>query len=59
MVADAVTLDNCFVGWSRRATIDWPELGARLVMRAEPPLDCLVSTRRRAVPFSAFEPVAT
>ena len=23
MVADAVTLDNCFVGWSRRAVVEW------------------------------------
>lgn len=56
--ADAVTLDNCFVGWSRRATIDWPELGARLVMRAEPPLDDLVvfTPARRA--FCCVEPVS-
>jgi aldose 1-epimerase len=50
--------DNCFVGWSRRVTIDWPELGARLVMRAEPPLDYLVvfTPARRA--FFCVEPVS-
>ena len=50
--------DNCFVDWSRRAAIDWPELDARLVMRAEPPLDYLVvftPARRR---FFCVEPVS-
>ena len=50
--------DNCFVGWSRRATIDWPELGARLVMRAEPPLDCLVIYTPAGRPFFCVEPVS-
>lgn len=58
MVVDAVTLDNCFVGWSRRATIDWPEVGARLVMRAEPPLDCLVIYTPVGRPFFCVEPVS-
>src|SRR6185295_4960558 len=58
MVADAVALDNCFVGWSRRATIDWPELGARLVIRAEPPLDCLVVYTPAGRPFFCLEPVS-
>jgi len=50
--------DNCFVGWSRRATIDWPELGARLVMRAEPPLDYLVVFTPARRPFFCVEPVS-
>ncbi|HEY7433516.1 MAG TPA: aldose 1-epimerase [Methylomirabilota bacterium] len=55
---DAVALDNCFVGWSRRATIEWPELGARLVMRAAPPLDCLVVYTPPGRPFFCAEPVS-
>ena len=51
-------LDNCFVGWSRRAAIDWPELGARLVMRAEPPLDYLVVFTPARRPFFCVEPVS-
>lgn len=50
--------DNCFVGWSRRAVIDWPELGARLIMRAEPPLDYLVVFTPARRPFFCVEPVS-
>jgi aldose 1-epimerase len=50
--------DNCFVGWGRRATIEWPELGARLVMRAEPPLDYLVVFTPARRPFFCVEPVS-
>jgi len=50
--------DNCFVGWSRRVTIDWPELGARLLMRAEPPLDYLVVFTPARRPFFCIEPVS-
>jgi len=50
--------DNCFVGWSRRATIDWPERGARLVLRAEPPLDYLVVFTPARRPFFCVEPVS-
>ena len=50
--------DNCFVGWSRRVTIDWPELGARLVMHAEPPLDYLVVFTPARRPFFCVEPVS-
>ena len=51
-------MDNCFVGWSRRAVIDWPELGARLVMRAEPSLDYLVVFTPPRRPFFRVEPVS-
>jgi aldose 1-epimerase len=51
-------LDNCFVGWSRQAVIHWPELGARLVMRAEPPLDYLVVYTPARRPFFCVEPVS-
>jgi len=58
VTADAVALDNCFVGWSRHAAIDWPELDARLVLRAEPPLDCLVVYTPARRPFFCVEPVS-
>ena len=51
-------MDNCFVGWRRRAAIDWPELGARLVMRAEPPLDYLVVFTPARRSFFCVEPVS-
>jgi len=56
--ADAVALDNCCVGWSGRATIDWPEDGTRLAMTAEPPLDCLVVFTPTGRPFFCVEPVS-
>src|SRR4029453_11321398 len=31
-LVDAVALDNCFVGWRRRAVIEWPEADTRVVM---------------------------
>ena len=51
-------LDNCFVGWSRRAVIEWPERGARLVMTAESPLDYLVVFTPRGRRFFCAEPVS-
>src|SRR5499426_341057 len=35
VVIDTIALDNGFVGWNRRAAIEWP--GMRLVMTAEAP----------------------
>jgi len=58
VIAEAVTLDNCFVGWSRIATVEWPELGARLIMRADPPLDCLVVYTPARRSFFCVEPVS-
>src|SRR5262245_44059964 len=55
---DSVSLDNGFTGWSRRATIDWPEWGARLVMVAEPPLDFLTVFIPPSLPFFCVEPVS-
>lgn len=46
------------MGWSRRAVIDWPELGARLIMRAEPPLDHLVVFTPARRPFFCVGPVS-
>jgi len=55
---DAVGLDNCFVGWSRRAAIEWPEPGMRLVLAAEAPLDFLVVYTPPGRPFFCVEPVS-
>ena len=57
-IVDALVLDNCFVGWSGRASIEWPESSARLVMTAEPPLDCLVVYTPAGRPFFCAEPVS-
>jgi aldose 1-epimerase len=55
---DSVSLDNGFTGWSRRAVIDWPELDARLVVTAEPPLDFLTVFIPPSLPFFCVEPVS-
>ena len=55
---DAIALDNCFVGWRRRAVIGWPESGTRLVMTAEEPLDFLVVYTPPGRPFFCVEPVS-
>jgi aldose 1-epimerase len=58
VAADELALDNCFTGWSRRAAIEWPEIGTRLVMTAESPLDFLVLYTPRGRPFFCAEPVS-
>jgi aldose 1-epimerase len=58
VAVDAVPLDNCFVGWSRRAVIEWPERGASLTMTAGPPLDYLVIFTPPGRPFFCAEPVS-
>jgi len=58
VLADRVALDNCFVGWNRRAVIEWPEPGVRLVMAAEAPLDFLVVYTPPGRPFFCAEPVS-
>lgn len=55
---DAVGLDNCFTGWGRRAVIEWPEWHARLVMTADPPLDCLMVYTPPGRDFFCVEPVS-
>ena len=55
---DTTRLDNCFVGWSRRAIVEWPERGARLVMAAEPPLHYLVVFTPRGRRYFCAEPVS-
>jgi aldose 1-epimerase len=58
VVADAVALDNCFVGWRHRAVIEWPEADTRLVMTAGTPLDFLVVFTPPGRPFFCAEPVS-
>jgi aldose 1-epimerase len=55
---DAVVLDNCFTGWTRRAVVEWPERAARLVMTAEGPLDFLVLYTPPGEAFFCAEPVS-
>jgi aldose 1-epimerase len=58
VLVDAVALDNCFVGWRRRAVIEWPEADTRVVMTSEAPLDVLVAYTPRGRPFFCAEPVS-
>jgi aldose 1-epimerase len=58
VLVDAVALDNCFVGWRRRAVIEWPETDARLIVTADPPLDFLVVYTPRGRPYFCAEPVS-
>jgi len=55
---DTVSLDNCFVGWRRRAAIEWPESKIRLVITAAAPLDFLVVYTPPGRPFFCVEPVS-
>ena len=58
MRVDDVVLDNAFTGWSRNATIDWPERGSRLRMEAGPPLDFLVVYSPTGAEYFCAEPVS-
>jgi len=58
VMVDTIALDNCFAGWRRRAVIEWPESGLRLVMTAEAPLDFLVVYTPPARAFFCAEPVS-
>ncbi|WP_244817612.1 aldose 1-epimerase [Caballeronia sp. Lep1P3] len=42
MSADAFDLDNNFVGWSREATIAWPDEHRAVTLRADAPFDFMV-----------------
>lgn len=42
MSADAFDLDNNFAGWSRTATIAWPDEGRAIALDAETPFDHMV-----------------
>jgi aldose 1-epimerase len=58
IAVERVALDNCCVGWSGRARLEWPEAGARLTKTAEPPLHCLVVFTPPRRPFFCVEPVS-
>jgi len=58
LMVDDAPLDNCFVGWRRRAVIEWPEPGLHLAMTAEAPLDFLVVYTPPGRPFFCAEPVS-
>jgi aldose 1-epimerase len=51
-------LDNNFTGWTRRATVDWPREGMRVVLEADPPLDFFVVYCPRVYDFFCMEPVS-
>src|SRR5262245_2353514 len=55
---DQVALDNCFTGWDRRAVVEWPERGARVVLTAESPLDFLMIYTPPGREFFCLEPVS-
>jgi aldose 1-epimerase len=55
---DEVVLDNCFAGWDRRAVVEWPERGARVVVTAESPLDFLMVYSPPGRDFFCLEPVS-
>jgi aldose 1-epimerase len=56
--ADRVALDNVYTGWDGRATIEWPERGARLEMTAQGPLGFLVLFTPAGEDFLCVEPVS-
>ena len=58
LTADRVAVDNGFVGWSRRAVVDWPERGVRLLITAAPPLDVLVVYTPTGRSYLCVEPVS-
>jgi aldose 1-epimerase len=51
-------LDNCFGGWSRHATLAWPELGTTLAIEASATLGTLVVYTPAARDFFCVEPVS-
>jgi aldose 1-epimerase len=59
MSADAFDLDNNFAGWSRAATIVWPDEGRWVTLTAEPPFDHMVVYAPAAHPeLLCVEPVS-
>jgi aldose 1-epimerase len=55
---DELVLDNNFVGWERRARVDWPDDGAWLELRAQPPLDFFVLYSPRGADHFVMEGVS-
>jgi aldose 1-epimerase len=58
LVTSKVELDTVFTGWSRRARIDWPELGRALEIEAEAPLNYMTLYTPANEPFFCLEPVS-
>lgn len=59
MSADAFDLDNNFAGWSRTATIVWPDEGRRVTLQADAPFDHMVIYAPAAHPAAlCVEPVS-
>ena len=58
IAVERVALDNCCVGWSGRAGLEWPERTARMTMTAEPPLESLMVFTPPQKPFFCVEPVS-
>ena len=58
MAADAYDLDNNFAGWSRSATIDWPDEQRSVSLSAQAPFDHMVLYAPAAHPdLLCVEPV--
>ncbi|KQR74715.1 aldose epimerase [Burkholderia sp. Leaf177] len=59
MPADAFDLDNNFAGWSRSATIEWPDENRSVTLTAEPPFNHMVLYAPAAHPdLLCVEPVS-
>jgi aldose 1-epimerase len=59
LLADAVDLDNNFAGWSRQATIAWPDEGRSITLSADAPFDHMVLYAPSAHPdLLCVEPVS-
>ncbi len=57
LLADLV-LDNNFVGWSRRATVRWPDRGTAVTMTSEAPFDYFVLYSPAGKDHFCMEPVS-
>jgi aldose 1-epimerase len=59
MSADAFDLDNNFAGWSRSATIEWPDENRSVTLNADAPFDHMVLYAPAAHPdLLCVEPVS-
>ena len=58
VLVDEIDLDNNFTGWSRTATVEWPDTGAALRLEAEAPLDSFVVYSPRGADHFCIEPVS-
>ncbi|WP_188701402.1 aldose 1-epimerase [Silvimonas iriomotensis] len=55
---DHVVLDNNFTGWSRSASVTWPQQDARLTLHADAPLDFFVLYVPPGLDHFCMEPVS-